>query len=95
MSPDDFKAWRLRLGFSQQEAADRLGISRGSVENYERGHRREDRRPVEIPLTVEHSCQIVALDEAVARGNADLLTGELRAQVLRMGELLRTKEAAS
>lgn len=64
MTPNDFKAWRLARGFSQQEAAERLGISRGSVENYERGHRREDHRPVEIPLPVERSCQVVALEEA-------------------------------
>lgn len=93
MTPDDFKAWRLALGFSQQEAADRLGISRGSVENYERGHRREDRRPVEIPLTVDRSCQVVALEEAAARGDVNLLTGEQRARVLRLGEMLRARAA--
>ncbi|MBB2964668.1 helix-turn-helix domain-containing protein [Methylobacterium sp. R2-1] len=92
MTPDDFKAWRLALGFSQQEAADRLGVSRGSVENYERGHRREDHRPVEIPLPIERSCQAVALEEADKRGDVKLLTGELKARVLRMSELLRERK---
>ena len=52
MTPDDFKAWRKSMDWSQGEAADALGISRGSVENYERGSRREDGRPVEIPGSV-------------------------------------------
>ncbi|ESX06781.1 hypothetical protein X769_09005 [Mesorhizobium sp. LSJC268A00] len=61
MTPEEFKAWRSDLGFSQQQAADALGISRGSVENYERGERREDNRPVEIPRSIGLACQALAL----------------------------------
>lgn len=56
MTPDDFKAWRKAMNFTQTEAAESLGISRGSVELYELGHRRDDRRPVEIPLSIALAC---------------------------------------
>lgn len=56
MTPDDFKAWRRAMGFSQQAAADELGISKGSVELYETGKRRDDGRPVAIPKAVELAC---------------------------------------
>lgn len=56
MSPDDFKAWRTTMGLSQQAAADALGISKGSVELYEAGKRRDDGRPVVIPKTVALAC---------------------------------------
>jgi DNA-binding XRE family transcriptional regulator len=59
MTPDDFKAWRKLMDFSQSEAAEAIGVSRGSVENYERGSRREDGRAVEIPLTVALACAAV------------------------------------
>lgn len=56
MTPEDFKSWRLALNWSQQTAADQLGISKGSVELYERGSRRDDGRPVEIPKTIALAC---------------------------------------
>lgn len=59
MTPEEFKEWRANLGYSQHQAADALGVSRGSIENYERGSRREDARPVEIPRTVEFACYAI------------------------------------
>lgn len=57
MTPTQFKAWRKRMGWSQQEAADHLGISKISVQNYERGRRAApDPRPVEIPMPVALAC---------------------------------------
>ena len=56
MTSEQFKQWRERMGMSQQDAADALGISKGSVINYENGARREDDRPVAIPRTVELAC---------------------------------------
>jgi len=61
MTPDQFKAWRKHMNLSQQEAADALGLSKGSVDLYERGRRREDERPVVIPKTVELACAALAL----------------------------------
>lgn len=65
MKPEDFKVWRKSHGWTQTEAAEALGISRGSVELYERGARREDNRPVEIPRTVALACSALSagLDE--------------------------------
>jgi len=60
MSPASFRAWRKRLGYSQQRAAEALGISKSSVELYERGSRRDDGRPVEIPMTVALACSAVS-----------------------------------
>lgn len=56
MTPEDFKLWRRMMALSQTEAAEALGLSKGSIENYERGTRREDDRPVEIPKTVALAC---------------------------------------
>ncbi|MBX3537324.1 MAG: helix-turn-helix domain-containing protein [Chelatococcus sp.] len=61
MTPEQFKAWRKHLKLSQPEAAAVLGISPGSVFNYEKGARSEDGRPVLIPKTVELACAAVAL----------------------------------
>ncbi|RWF41603.1 MAG: XRE family transcriptional regulator [Mesorhizobium sp.] len=69
MTPEEFKAWRLASGFSQTEAAEALGISRGSVENYERGSRREDARPVEIPGSID---AIIHVYELLAREQSQL-----------------------
>ncbi|MFI0844415.1 helix-turn-helix domain-containing protein [Mesorhizobium sp. IMUNJ 23232] len=56
MTSEDFRTWRKHMGFSQTKAAETIGVSRGSVENYERGSRREDDRAVEIPKTVALAC---------------------------------------
>jgi transcriptional regulator with XRE-family HTH domain len=49
------------MRWSQQEAADALGQSKGNIQNYERGRRRDDERPVVIPRTVELACAALAL----------------------------------
>jgi transcriptional regulator with XRE-family HTH domain len=61
MAPEGFKAWRSHMGLSQQDVADALGISKGSIQLYERGARREDERTVIIPRTVELACAALAL----------------------------------
>jgi len=48
------------MGLSQQGTADALGMSKASVELYERGSRRDDDRPVVIPRTVELACAALA-----------------------------------
>jgi transcriptional regulator with XRE-family HTH domain len=60
MTPEDFKAWRKGLKFTQAEAAEALGVSKSSVELYEAGKRRDDGRAVEIPKTVALACAAVA-----------------------------------
>lgn len=60
MTPDDFKAWRKSMGMTQTEAGDALGVSKGTIINYEAGKRRDDGRTVEIPKTVALACTAVA-----------------------------------
>jgi DNA-binding XRE family transcriptional regulator len=45
----EFKKWRKMLRLTQVEAADKLGVSRGSVQNWE-----AERSP--IPFTIELAC---------------------------------------
>jgi len=56
MTPDDFKAWRAVMGFNQIEAGKALGLSKSTIELYEKGKRRDTGAPVEIPLTVALAC---------------------------------------
>jgi transcriptional regulator with XRE-family HTH domain len=59
MTSEQFKRWRNHLGLKQQEAAERLGISRESVSFYERGER--DGKPVSIPRDIELACAALAI----------------------------------
>ncbi|MCA0342964.1 MAG: helix-turn-helix domain-containing protein [Proteobacteria bacterium] len=62
MTPNEFKEWRLSFNWSQEDAANALDISRGTVINYESGRRREsNRQPVEIPRTVEYACYFLTI----------------------------------
>ncbi|NGN45056.1 helix-turn-helix transcriptional regulator [Mesorhizobium sp. CGMCC 1.15528] len=49
MTADDFKEWRRAMGYSREEAAYALGLSKPTIENYESGRRRGSNRPVVIP----------------------------------------------
>jgi transcriptional regulator with XRE-family HTH domain len=53
-----FRAWRRRLGLTQEAAAEALGLKRRMIQYYESGGR--DGRPVEIPKTVRLACASVA-----------------------------------
>ena len=50
MDAIEFKAWRDRLGQTQQQIADRLGVSRTTIQNWESG--------TAIPQSVETSCKV-------------------------------------
>jgi DNA-binding XRE family transcriptional regulator len=56
MENEEFKNWRTRMGFTQQQAADALDLSLSAVVNYEKGVRRDDGAPVEIPFSVMTTC---------------------------------------
>lgn len=70
MTGEDFKAWRAAMGLSQRAAAETLGLSRGTVENYERGHL-VDGRPSLIPKTVGLACAALAAGLDVWRKGAE------------------------
>lgn len=52
--PQDFKAWRERLGYTQSDAADALGLGRRTIAYYESGQQ-------EIPRTVQLACVALSL----------------------------------
>jgi len=62
MKPEQFKAWRKKMGFTQQQAADALGLSIQALGNYERGTRYEDGREVKIPRSIALACSAVVAD---------------------------------
>lgn len=45
MTPRDFRRWRRKLGLTQAQAAEKLGMGRSAIEQYDTGKRRA---PVEI-----------------------------------------------
>lgn len=49
MSPDNLKAWRKTLGLTQEEAAEKFGVSRATVIAWESGAR-------EIPTMIDLVC---------------------------------------
>jgi transcriptional regulator with XRE-family HTH domain len=56
MSPEGFKTWRTIMGFSQAKAGEMLGLSKSTIEIYERGTRKDNGQPIEIPETVGLAC---------------------------------------
>jgi hypothetical protein len=52
----NFNAWRTRMGYSLQAAADALGISRSTAQVYDAAKRKGQ----EIPLTVRLACENLA-----------------------------------
>src|SRR3954452_598134 len=69
MTGDEFAAARKRVGVTQEQWGEMLGISRFTVIDYERGTRRSDGQPVAIPKAHELAC--VALELGV-RSYGDL-----------------------
>ena len=63
MTPSALIAWRSRMGWSVNEAARQLGLSRNGYAAYERGyvigavHGFSDRKPRPIPRHVELACE--------------------------------------
>jgi transcriptional regulator with XRE-family HTH domain len=56
MNPDELKSWRVNQGFTQQQAAEELGISLSAMINYEHGVRRDNGEPAIIPRAIEKAC---------------------------------------
>lgn len=56
MTNEGFKAWRKAMELTQADAAEVLGVSKPTIENYERGTRRDTGDPVVIPLHVALAC---------------------------------------
>ena len=92
MTSAEFKVWRERLGLSPQSAAEILDLSKGTIELCERGERRDDNRPVEIPTTVELSCKYLAQQARLRRQLEALETGKMTTRTEREGRLVDSTE---
>lgn len=69
MTPQQFKAWRQKLEYTQSKAAEKLGVTRQQISNYERGHKDKGQTSVVIPRYIELACMALAhgLDEDAAQ----------------------------
>jgi transcriptional regulator with XRE-family HTH domain len=54
MAPATFRQWRKRLGYTQAEAAQAIGMGTRQCQKYEQGE-------APIPLTVALACAAVAM----------------------------------
>lgn len=77
---------RNRLGWSQSEMGERIGMHRNSVANAER-KQEEDK-------TTSLAARMVALDEAARRGDLSTLSKQDRALVLRLVGIALGEEMA-
>jgi hypothetical protein len=62
MDPEQFREWRTAMTMTQQQAAEALGLSKSTIENYESGKRRDNDQPVEIPKVVALACAALQRD---------------------------------
>ena len=70
MEANEFGGWRRKLGLTQQEAAEKLGLSRGTVIDYERGLWRSGGQ-AKIPKAVELACQALEWGATSYNGGVD------------------------
>ena len=66
MTAKEFRAWRDRMGWSQQRVADALDLSISTVKNYELGFRRGSEEAAKVPRVVEMACRLLELGRAAA-----------------------------
>lgn len=70
MIPSELYNWRKTVALTQQEAADQLGISLVTYDNYEKGIRRDNGVSVKIPKYIELACDALSL--RIAADNVDV-----------------------
>jgi transcriptional regulator with XRE-family HTH domain len=78
------------MGLSQQAAADLLGISKSSIELYERGTRRDDGRPALIPITVDLACKYLEQQVRLRRQLDMLESGKMTTRAEKGGVMVDT-----
>ena len=55
MDKVSFKKWRKKNGFSQQQAADLLGLKRRMIQYYEKGKKGD--KIIQIPKYIQLACE--------------------------------------
>ena len=76
MSPADLAAWELHMGYSQRQAAEALGVTLPTYQQWRRGARFKDDAPVEIGRRTALACAALAagLPGWTASADASTLT---------------------
>lgn len=82
MTPDDVRALRAAMGWTQKEMADRLGLSLRGYQVMERG---------EVPLRPVNALAVerLALAEAVSRQDIALAPAPVRRDALTLSRLIQ------
>ena len=65
MDKDSFKKWRKKNGFSQQEAANMLGLKRRMIQYYEKGKKGD--KIIQIPKYIELACEGLDLKSKIKK----------------------------
>lgn len=60
MTPADLAAWRQGMGYTQRAAAEAFGVRLATYQEWERGARFADGRPVEIDRRTALACAALA-----------------------------------
>jgi transcriptional regulator with XRE-family HTH domain len=60
MTPDEFRNWRLGLGWTQPDAAQARGNSVSMLADYERGMKRGTDRPAPVPRAIALACETLS-----------------------------------
>ncbi len=58
-----FRRWRLQMGFTQDEAAEALGVSKSQIANWDAGKDRATGRPSVPGRAIRSLMTAVAMDE--------------------------------
>ncbi len=61
MTPRDFRTWRRKLGLTQDQAAELLGMGRSAVSQYDTGKRRSPAEIIEVlPRYIALACAAIS-----------------------------------
>lgn len=60
MTPADLVAWELHMGYTQRQAAEALGVSLPTYQQFRRGARFRDDTPIEIDRRTALACAALA-----------------------------------
>lgn len=58
-SSKSFRSWRRRLGLTQVEAAQKLGVTAMCVYIYDNGKRYSPKKEINVPLAVRLACSAI------------------------------------
>ena len=70
MTPADLRAWQLSMGYTQQCAADALGVSRATYTDWINGQSRTTGKAITIDRRTELACAAISAGLVPAGGVA-------------------------